>query len=307
MVQLQRPAWVYFDGRIRPFEEAVLHISSEAVYRGLNVFEGVKGYWSHDGAGFNLVALARHYARLRESAKLLHIPVPWTFDEFERACQELLLVMVEPGRDMWVRATLYVVEGHWGVDTRADLTLIAYHQPMSAPTPISVGVSTWQRANDVTVPPRIKTSTNYQVARLARIEGRRQGHAEMILLNTAGRVAEFTGACVLMVRNGAVITPPPSEGALESITVDIVGELCASLGIDFIRRPVDRTELYICDELGEAGTLAELTPVISIDAYRLPDERPVLDEIQRRFFDAVRLIDPHPALQLSPVGLDVGR
>ncbi len=301
MMKLQRPAWVYFDGRVRPFEEAVLHISTEGVYRGLNVFEGLKGYWSQDGAAFNLVEVARHYARLRRSARLLHIPVPCTLEKFEQACHDLIRVTLEPGRDLWVRATLYVVEGHWGLDTRADLTLLAYHQPMDRPTPITVGISTWQRASDNSLPARIKTSTNYQVARLARIEGRRHGHTEMVLLNAFGRVAEFTGACLLLVRDGSVITPPASEGALESITVEIVADLCRSLGIEFIRRPIDRTELHICDELAEAGTLAELTPVISIDGEPLPDERPILTAIQDRFFDAVRLVDPHPALALSRV------
>jgi len=301
MTQLQRPPWVYFDGRIRPYEEAVLHISTEAVYRGLNVFEGVKGYWSHDSSSFGLLALQRHFDRLRQSASLLHIPVPCAYDEFEAAIHDLIRVMVEPERDMWVRVTLYVVEGHWGVDTRADLTMIAYHQPMAPPAPITVGISSWQRASDVTLPARIKTSTNYQVARLARIEGRRSGFSEMVLLNGAGRVAEFTGAALLMVRNGRVITTPSHEGALESITADIVRELCSSHGIPFEVRPIDRTELYICDELAAAGTLAELAPVVGVDHREMPADRPVLGALQDAYFEAVRAVSGHPAVHLSVV------
>jgi branched-chain amino acid aminotransferase len=301
MIQLQRPPWVYFDGKVRPYDEAVLHISTEAVYRGLNVFEGVKGYWSHDASRFGLLALPRHFARLTQSAALLHIPMPCTYAEFETAIHELIRVMVEPERDMWVRVTLYVVEGHWGVDTRADLTLIAYHQPTTRPAAIAVGTSTWKRADDAMLPARIKTSTNYQVARLARIEGRHSGFSEMVLLNGAGRVAEFTGAAVLMVRDGTVITPPAHEGALESITAEIVRELCGSLEIPFEVRPVDRTELYICDELAAAGTLSELSPVVRIDHRDMPAERPVLDAVQDAFFDAVRGARPHRAVDLSVV------
>ena len=110
------------------------------------------------------------------------------------------------------------------------------------------------------MPPRIKTGMNYQVARLARIEGRSRGYEDMILLNESGRVAESTGACVVMVRDGSVHTPPPSEGALESITLDVLCDLCASLGIEFERRPIERSELYIADEVGLTGTLAEITP-----------------------------------------------
>jgi branched-chain amino acid aminotransferase len=301
MVKLQRPQWVYFNGGIRPYEEAVIHVSAEAVYRGLNVFEGVKGYWQATGGDFGLVALPRHYARLRRSAQLLHIPVPVHYEQFEKACHDLIRALCESGRDMWIRATLYVIEGHWGEGTRADLVLAAYHQDNQPPAPVQIGVSTWQRASDVTLPARIKTSTNYQVARLARIEGRGRGFSEMVLLNQWGRVAEATGACILMVRDGLVVTPPATEGALESITLQIVLALARSMGIPTEVRPVDRTELYVCDEMALAGSLAEVAAVRRIDDYTLPEERPILQALQDRFFAAVRGHDPHPAADLSIV------
>jgi branched-chain amino acid aminotransferase len=301
MVQLQQPPWVYMRGKLRRWDEAVLHISTEAVTRGLNVFEGLKGYWRHDGSSFGIVALGRHFARLKQSAKLLYIPWSVGFEEFEAACHELITALYRNDKDMWIRATLYVVEGHWGEGTKADLVLTAYQVDKEPPEPIDVGVSTWQRSSDNSLPPRVKTSANYQVARLARIEGRGRGFQEMILLNQWGRVAEATGACVLMVRNGQVITPPPYEGRLESITVQIVGEICKSLGIDFIERPIDRTELGIADELRLAGTLAEIVKVRRIDDFKLPDESPILDSVADRFWEAVRQTDPHPAIDLSVV------
>lgn len=301
MADLQQPEWVYFQGELRPWNDAVLHVDSEAVKRGLNVFEGLKGYWSHDGSSFGIVALPRHFARLQRSARLLHVPCPVELAEFEAACHELVRSMLTPERDMWVRATLFVVDGHWGEDDRSDLVLSAFHQAKKRPESISVGVSTWQRASDVTLPPRIKAGTNYQVARLARIEGRRHGHSEMILLNRAGRVSEATGACILMVRDGTVVTTPGTEGVLESITVDIVEALCDSMGIPFVRRPVDRTELYVADELALAGTLAELVKIERIDDYDLPADSPVLDAVADRFWSAVRRSDPHPAVDLSVV------
>ncbi len=301
MAQLQQPEWVYFGGKMRRWDEAVLHISTEAVTRGLNVFEGLKGYWQEDGARFGIVAMPRHFSRLQRSARLLHIPFETSYADFERACHQLVRALYEPERDMWVRATLYVIEGHWGEGTVADLVLTAYHQGKAAPAPIDIGVSTWQRATDNVLPPRIKTSTNYQVARLARIEGRSRGYSEMVLLNQWGRVAEATGAGVLLVREGKVITPPASEGALESITTEIIGDICASMGIEFIVRPVDRTELYIADEVYLAGTLAEITPVRSVDDFSLPAESPVLGRVAARYRSAVRGTDPHPAIDLSVI------
>ena len=301
MAQLQTPKWIYFNGKIRPYEEGVFHISCEAVYRGLSIFEGLKGYWSEDCSSFGIVAVPRHYERLLRSAKLLHIPCPVSYQEFEHACHELIRALYEPERDMWIRATLYVVEGHWGEGTVADLVLTAYHQDKERPAPSDVGVSTWQRAGDVALPARIKTTSNYQVARLARIEGRGRGYSEMILLNQWGRVAEGTGSGVLMVRNGQVVTTPASEGRLESITVEIIADICRSLGIEYVERPIDRTELYIADEVCLAGTLAEIVPVRRIDDYTLPEKSPIFSLVADRFWSAVRGVESHPRVDLSMV------
>jgi branched-chain amino acid aminotransferase len=297
-LRLQTPQWVYFGGKLRPWEEATLHISAEAVVRGLNVFEGLKGYWQADG-GFGFVHLRRHYERLVRSARLLYIPVSESYEEYEAACFALTNALLQPSHDLYVRSTLYVVEGHYGVGTRADLVLVGLQWERKQPQPITLGVSTWRRASDVVMPPRIKTGTNYQVARLARIEGSSRGHEDMILLNDLGRVAESTGACVLLVREGRVITPPTTEGALESITLDVVEALSDSLGIPFERRPIDRTELYVADELGLTGTLNEITFVKGVDEYALPAEQPILNSLLARYLDAVRGVMPHPAVELS--------
>lgn len=297
-IALQRPRWVYFRGEIRPWEEANLHVSCEAVNRGLNVYEGLKGYWQSGNRSFGIVEMRRHYERLVRSARLLYIPMPVDFDEFRTACSKLVRALYEPDKDMWVRATLYVVEGHWGEGTVADLVLTAYHQPKQPPGSVTVGVSTWQRSTDISLPPRIKTSTNYQVARLARIEGRGRGYGEMILLNQHGRVAEATGACLIMVRDGCVITPPASEGRLESITLEIVQRICRSANIPFVERPIDRTELLIADELRLIGTLAELTPISQVDDFELPASRPISDAIADTFWNAVRTAE-HPVVELT--------
>jgi branched-chain amino acid aminotransferase len=297
---LQKPDWVFFAGEVRPWEEAVLHVSAEAVVRGLNVFEGLKGYWQEDGR-FGFVHLRRHYDRLTRSAALLYIPITFSYDEFESACFELTRALYRPDQDLYIRATLFVIEGHYGAGTRADLVLTGYQQEKDPPAPITMGVSTWRRASDVVMPPRIKTGVNYQVARLARIEGGRRGYEDMTLLNESGRVAESTAACVLMVRDGRVYTPPPSEGAMESITLDVLAELGDSLGIEFVRRPIDRTELYIADEFGLTGTLTEITLVPSLDDRALPEETPLLSMLAKRYRDAVKGVDYHSAVELAMV------
>lgn len=298
MGKLQKPKFVYMGGQLRPWEEASLHVGCEAAIRGLNVFEGLKGYWQPDG-NFCIVKLRRHYDRLRRSARLLQIPFDQTYEEFAKAVDLLVGSLVEPGQDMWVRATLFVTEGHWGEDTGADLVLTAYHQDQRPPESINLGVSTWRRSADVALPARVKTGTNYQVARLARIEGRSLGCQDMVLLNPCGRVAEATASCILIVREGVVSTPPATEGALESITVDIIEQLAQSLGIKFERRPIDRTELLVSDEIGLCGTLHELPVATSIEQLPLSKESPILRSLQSRYLDAVRGITPHPAVDMA--------
>lgn len=298
MVVLQKPRLAYYRGAIGPWEGASLHVSCQGVYLGINVFEGLKAYWQPGGA-LGVVALRRHYERLRRSASLLHIPFDMPLAEFEDAVHGLLDALSVPDNELWVRATLYITEGFWGIDQSSDLVLTAFQCAKEPPPPIHVGVSTWRRAADTMLPSRIKTSTNYQSTRLAKIEGRERGYSEMILLNAHDRVAEAGGACVLAVRDGEIVTPPASEGTLESITVDIVEALARDAGIPFSRRPLDRTELYIADELALAGTLAEVTPIASIDGRRLGTTSGILASIGTRYRAAARGVVPHPCTQLS--------
>lgn len=298
-VKLQRPRFVHFGGRLCPWEDAVFHISHEAVLRGLNVFEGLKAYRQPDGQ-FGIVALRRHYQRLGRSAQLMHMPFEVTFEQFETAHAELIGALAEPGQNMWVRATLYGEEGHWGLDSTSKLVLTAYQTPAGRPAACDTGISTWQRAHDLALPCRIKTSANYEVARFVKIEGRERGYPEMILLNQWGRVAESIGSCVLVVRDGKVLTPPPWEGTLESITVDIVADLCASMGLAFERRPIERTELIIADELALAGTLNEITPIATLDGQR-KDPSPILDALAERYYAAASGQRPHASVDLTLV------
>ena len=299
--KLQRPPYVFMNGRITPWDEATIHVASEAALRAASVFEGIKGYWRHDGSTFALLALRDHFDRLRRSARLLHLPFAMSYDDFNAACASLTTKLLVKDRDLWLRTTLFAVEGHWGEGTVTDLVITGYQLDQKRPEPIDLGVSTWQRPGDAALPARIKSTANYQIGRLARIEGRRQGFADMVLLNQWGRVAEASGSCVVLARDGVLITPAPFEGCLESITVEIVQQLSATLGITFERRPVDRTELYIADEMCLAGTLAELIPVRRIESYALPEQAPLTERIANEFWDCVRGVRKHAAISLTPL------
>lgn len=301
MAQLQKPPYVYMGGRITAWDDAKIHVSSEALIRGISVFEGIKGYWRHDGSEFALLALREHYDRLARSAALQHLPFAMSYDEYREACLGLVRKLLTKERDLWLRTTLFSIEGQWGEFTVSDLVITSYHQEKKRPDPVDLGISTWQRPADTALPARIKSAANYQIGRLARIEGRRQGFTEMVLLNPWGRVAEATGSCILIVRDGMVLTPPTYEGCLESVTVNIVEALCGGLGIPFERRPIDRTELAIADAACLAGTLSELGRVRRLEGRTMPDSSPVLDRIAEEYWACVHGQRRHPSVQLTPV------
>lgn len=300
MIKLQEPKYVYMEGGLRLWKEATLHVGCEGAIRGLNVYEGLKGYWQPNGP-FGIIQLRQHYERLQRSARLLYLPFDSTFDHYKNAINELADVLLEPDNDMWFRTTLFAIEGHWGEGTVGDLVITGYQHPQRLPNPIDLGVSIWRRSSDVALPPRIKTGTNYQPSRLARIEGRARGCQDMVLLNNAGRVAEATGSSLVMVREGCLYTPPPYEGALESITIDIIEALAHSLDIPFAKRPIDRTELLVADELALCGTIGEINPVKTIDGFLLPQKSSVIQRLQRRYLDAIRGIDPHPSVERTVI------
>ena len=180
-------------------------------------------------------------------------PVRFTYEEFMAGLSALAGRLLVPDRDLWFRPTLYVTQGHWGEGTSADLVVTAFTQQKYDPDPMRLGVSTWRRAADVALPTRVKSSANYVGARLARIEVHRLGYDDAVLLNDAGRIAEATGACILIADRKGIATPPTSEGCLDSITLDALELIARDMGLAFERRPIERSELLAADECGIAG------------------------------------------------------
>jgi branched-chain amino acid aminotransferase len=285
--QLQRPALAAVNGELVAYEDVKIHISAEALTRALSVFEGLKGYWDPESEQFGIRSPHQHYERLRRSAAILHIPVDFSYEEYRDSCLDLARALLRVDRDMWFRTTMHVVEGHWGERTRADLVVTAFHQTKERIPPMTLTVSSWRRSGDTQLPYRVKASANYIVARQARIEAAARGFDDAVLLNDAGRVAEATGSCLVAFRDGVVRTPPAYEGALESITLDVVERICHRDGFAFERRPLDRTELVTSDEAAVAGTISELTPVSQVDAAELRIDG-VLSSLRDRYLAVMR-------------------
>lgn len=298
--QLQSPPWALVNGELVRYEDVKIHISAEALTRALSVLEGVKGYWNTANDVFAVRSPRRHYDRLCQSAALLHIPIRFSYEEYLAGFATLGRELLVPDRDLWFRTTLYVTEGHWGEGTVADLVVTGFTQRKLDPDPLRLGVSTWRRAGDVVLPARVKSSANYVIGRLARIEVRRLGYDDAILLNDVGRVAEATGACVLIVDKSGIVTPPTSEGCLDSITINALEEVSRELGIPFVRRPIDRSELLAAKECGVAGTITELTLVDEVDGFSF-DQSGSLAQVRRRYLEVMRGDSVLPGTDLLPL------
>ena len=269
----------FFRDRLVPADQALVSITSPCYRYGCSVFEGVKGYWNHASQELFLFRLDEHVKRLEQSARLLRFELNLATEGIKGAILSLLREE-QVRQDVHVVPSLYV-SGEGDVAATGPVELAVVARPRARPAGFDRGihckVSSWARISDDSMPPRIKSAANYQNSRLALLEARADGYDGAILLTRDGRVAEATGACVFILRGGVLITPTMTSGILESITRQTVLTLAtAHLSLRCVEREVDRTELYISDEVFLCGTAAEITPVVSLDRQAIGSGAPGL-------------------------------
>jgi branched-chain amino acid aminotransferase len=300
-------AWL--DGKLVPWEQATLHIATECVLRGENVFEGERAYWSEAEQELFVFRHAEHIARLRQGARIMRMTIPYTDAEIETACMSLIRACGYRG-NVHFRPVAYFAEGeltdYLPEEIRTGMFILAFSKPSTKAVAQGVRscVSTWRRNSDLASPSRIKSGANYHNSRLAYIDARLNGFQVPILLNEAGKVAEGPGACFMMVRKGKLITPPVTADILESITRDTLIELAQDeLGLEVLERDIDRTELYVCDEAFFCGSGHEVSPINSIDHYPVGagEPGPITRRLQQLYFDVVTGAVPKYRHWLTPV------
>jgi len=294
------PVHLWLDGAFVPWHEATVHVTAMGASAHVAVFEGIRAYGSGDGEALNVFRLHEHLERLLDSMLMMRMPLHHSADDLTTATIELLRRNEARG-DTYIRPVAYYsgLEYHSFGDTLgAPPSLLIWHRPTGTQLLTErgkhVSISSWTRIADNQMPPRIKAMSNYQNNRLAQLDARVSGYDDTIMLTAAGKVAEAPGACVFLVRRGEVITPSVTSGILESITRDTIIRLCRErLGLTVIEREVDRTELYVADEIFCCGTAAEVTPVLSVDriAARAGGMGPVTRQLDRLYHDVVRGID----------------
>lgn len=289
------PQWAWMNGAFIPFEECRLHVRTQAVALAASVFEGVRAYWNPEQGQLYTFELDRHVARLRESMKIMRMRTVIPAD-FAETCLELLR---RNGfrEDVHYMPTAYlgVPDGNVAMGPTSDeglfITAVARPPGKALDAGKSVCVSSWRRISDASMPPRVKAAGNYQNSRLALHAAWADGYDDAVLLNANGTVAEAAGSCLMMVRRGEVCTPPVTAGILESITrASLIRLFADKLGRQTIEREIDRTELYLAEEVFLCGSGMEVVPVIAVDRLPVGDGRkgPVTAAIQDAYFRVAR-------------------
>jgi branched-chain amino acid aminotransferase len=267
------PKFVWFDGKIVKDEDAKVPVMTHAIHYGTSVFEGLRGYWN--SKNLYIFRLNDHIKRFRNSGKVYSISLRFTDREIANAIIDLCKKN-NVKESCYIRP-FYFVGRHGinlhvteGTPTHAAIVMFPFGELFNK-NGIKTGISSWRRINDMSTPPLAKMGGNYLNSILATQESKRNGYDEAILLDHLGNISEAPGENIFIIRNGKLLTPPPSSSALEGITKDSVVEIAKDLGYQTIEREIPRTEIYFADEVFLTGTAAEITPVISIDGKKVGD------------------------------------
>jgi branched-chain amino acid aminotransferase len=304
-------SYCYLQKRIVPLEEAKVGVMTHAFLYGTGVFEGVRGNWSEERGETLIFRPREHFARLKQSAHIMHIGLPQSAEELTDICAQ---VVAQCGfrEDVYIRPIAYksgqVIGPRLdGVEDDFMLFAIPFGNYLDTEAGIRCQTSTWRRVPDTSIPARAKVNGLYVNSALAKTEALENGYDEAIMLNDDGHVSEGSGENLVMIRHGRLITPARSDNVLEGITLESVCQIAREdLGLEVIERTIDRTELFVADEVFLTGTAAHISAVTEVDRRRVGDGGvgPVTRKLQAIFFDAIRGRNEkyaHWVMPVSPV------
>jgi branched-chain amino acid aminotransferase len=282
---------IWMDGELVDWDEANIHILTHTLHYGSGVFEGIRAYETERGPA--VFRLRDHLRRMFDSAKLLHIDVPFSLEQLVEATRET--VRVNNVDSCYIRPLVYLGYGEMGLNPLSSPVNVAiaiwpwgtYLGDEGVKHGVRMKVSSWRRMDPNINPSAAKGTGIYVNSILAKVEAIKAGYDEAILLNTHGFVSECTGENLFIVRDGKLLTPPLSSGALEGITRDSVMTIARDFGIEVHEADLVRSDLYLADEAFLTGTAAELVPMRSVDDREIGEPGPVTRKIQEMYFATV--------------------
>jgi branched-chain amino acid aminotransferase len=280
-----------FNGEVIPFADGKVHIASPAVKYGIGVFEGVRGYWNETQRQLYVFRLREHMERLKQSMKLLRLEDKHSLESLEDGV--LRMIRANEFRTTIQMRVMAILDG---IETArhglGPVTLCIQGSPKEPheflEKGLTAGTSSWVRPSDNSLPVRVKCNANYVNGRLAELEAKASGFDRAILLNSRGKVSEGPGATMFLIRKGRPVTPSTSNDILESITRDsLISILQEELDLETEQRDVDRSEIYAAEEAFICGTLAEVSPIVSLDGVPIGDGKvgPITRALQHKYLD----------------------
>ncbi len=283
--------WIWFNGKLIPWNDARVHVMTHALHYGSSVFEGIRVYQTPVGP--RVFRLAAHTRRMFDSARIHRIEIPWTADVINAACRDV--VTRNKLGSAYIRPIAFRGYGEVGLAPPpghpVDVAVAAwewgaYLGADALEKGVDVCISSWQRAAPNTIPTLAKAGGNYLSSTLISLEARERGFAEGIALSTNGTVSEGAGENLFLIRDGSIITPSTTDSVLQGITRDAVMTLARDLGIPIREQGIPREMLYVADEIFLTGTAAEITPVRSVDRITVGSgvRGPVTTALQNAFF-----------------------
>ncbi|WP_033401141.1 branched-chain amino acid transaminase [Actinokineospora enzanensis] len=305
---VRRPEWLWRSGKLVPWQDALVHVNAVGHASVAAVFEGIKAYLSHDGETLLLFRLDEHLKRLYDSARIARLTLPHDQGELREAVLEVLRVN-NYRQDVYLRPWAFpagIIQEQMvpaGVECEVVVDSWQFTSGLGTERGCRAAVSSWARISEAAMPPRVKAFSNYHNGRLAMIEARENGHDWPILLNDRGKVSEGPGACLALVRDGVVATPSLTSGILDSLTRDTSIRLLTELGYPVQEREVDRSELYLADEIFFMGTGWEILPVTTVDGLRVGDGTagPITRQLDAAYESVVRGRSSEHPEWLTPV------
>ncbi len=308
---MSNPKYLWLNGELVEWDKATVHVTAIGWSAVGAVFEGIRAYWNADTEELHVFRLPEHMKRLGESMKMMRHEPAWSIEHLTEQVIELLKAN-DVREDTYIRPLVYRGEGSGkGFSSHGGSTDILIN---TRPNPShllsgnhrSACVSSWTRISDNVMPPRIKNVANYRNGQLAGMEASLNGYDVALIMNQQGKIAEGGGSCVMIVRDGKLITPDVTQSILESITRDAIMQLARDeMGLEVVERAVDRTELYIADEIFMCGTAFEITPVSSVDKYVVGegDVGPITRRLEELLNDSFRGISGIREGWRTPVGV----
>jgi branched-chain amino acid aminotransferase len=287
-------AIAFFEGKFVPLSEAKISVQVHGFNYGTAIFEGIRGYYNPDKQEMYLFRLVDHYRRMLNNCKFIKIELPYTAQDLADLTCEMIR-RNDFRRDIYVRPLAYKNACQIGtkLSPGSDYTMFAVPMDdyIATNRALKVCVSSWRRVEDNSIPPRGKICGSYVNSALAATEARDNGFDEAIVLNNDGHVAEGAAMNIFMIRDGKLVTSPITANILEGITRDTLVKIAKEqMGIESEARQIDRSELYIAEELFFCGTGAQIAPIGSVDNRKIGDGQPgqITLALQKLYENVVR-------------------